>query len=142
MNSHIGLPHISTPVRIRALGLVATGLLAFGAAACGDDSADANLSEEARRGKDISGSNGCASCHGADGQGGVGPGWIDLAGSERELVDGTVVVADDDYLLRGILEPDAEVVAGFSLALPSNGLTEDEARSIVTYIKELSSEPG
>lgn len=116
-------------------------LLALGVAACGGD--DVELSEIGQLGKNTSNANGCASCHGANGQGGVGPGWIDLAGSEREIeAEGggtTTVVADDDYLLRAILEPDAEVVVGYTIQMPTNGLSEAEAETIVQYIKELSS---
>lgn len=111
---------------------------AIGLGGCGGG--DSELSELAERGKQISLANGCASCHGAQGQGGIGPTWVDLAGSERELKDGTTVVADDDYLIRAILEPDAEVVAGYSLGMPTNGLSEDQAENVVQYIKELSTE--
>lgn len=117
-------------------------LLAFGVASCGGD--DTNLSEIAQLGKNTSNANGCASCHGANGQGGVGPGWIDLAGAEREIeAEGggtTTVIADDDYLLRAILEPEAEVVVGYTIQMPVNGLSEAEAETIVQYIKELSSD--
>jgi cytochrome c oxidase subunit 2 len=119
-------------------------LLAFGVAACGGD--DANLSELGKRGKNTSNANGCASCHGANAQGGVGPGWIDLAGSEREVKipesegGGTrTVIADDEYLLRAILEPEAEEVVGYEIKMPTNGLSEAQARDIVVYINELSS---
>jgi cytochrome c oxidase subunit 2 len=112
-------------------------MLATGIASCGGD--DTNLSELGQLGKNTANANGCASCHGANGQGGVGPGWIDLAGSERELTDGTTVIADDEYLLRGILEPDAEEVVGYTVKMPTNGLSEAEAANVVIYIKELSS---
>jgi cytochrome c oxidase subunit 2 len=124
---------------------IAVALLCFGAASCGDNGSD--LSEAAQAGRDISRANGCASCHGSDGQGGVGPSWVDLAGSEVKLKvpedegGGTrSVIADDEYLLRAILEPGAEEVEGYTLKMPTNGLTEAEARSIVTYIKELTSD--
>ena len=117
---------------------LATLILAAGVAACGGD--DANLSEIGQLGKDTSNANGCASCHGANGQGGVGPAWTDLAGSPRELTDGTTVIADDDYLLRAILEPEVEVVVGYTILMPTNGLSDAEAANVVEYIKELSSD--
>jgi len=126
-----------------ALAGAATILLAFGATACGAESS--NLSEVAQRGKSTASSAGCASCHGANGQGGIGPSWIDLAGSDVELkVDGggtETVVADRAYLLRSILDPSAEEVAGYELKMPSNGLTEDQAADVVSYIEELTSVP-
>lgn len=113
--------------------------LVVGLGACGGGD-DSGLSELAQRGKTVTMANGCASCHGAAGQGGVGPTWIDLAGSERELKDGTTVVADDAYLLRSILEPSAEEVAGYTLAMPVNGVSEAEAADVVAYIKELTTD--
>lgn len=126
----------------RTVAGAATVLLAFGVASCGGD--DVELSELGKLGRTTSNANGCASCHGANGQGGVGPGWVDLAGSEREIeAEGggtTTVVADDDYLLRAILEPEAEIVVGYTIEMPSNGLSVAEAETIVTYIKELSTD--
>ena len=120
-----------------AAGAAAVAIV-LGASACGDG--DSALSETAQRGKETALSNGCASCHGAQGQGGVGPTWVDLAGSDRELEDGTTVVADDAYLLRSILEPGAEEVVGYTLAMPVNGVSEAEAADIVAYIKELTTD--
>ena len=128
--------------RSARLALVgATTMAVVGAAAC--SGGDSELSELAQLGRSTAISNGCASCHGANGQGAAtGPAWIDLAGSERVLVDGTTVIADDDYLLRSILEPDAEIVAGYNLRMPTNGLSEAQAREIIVYIKELTSDEG
>ncbi len=125
------------PARV-LLASAATVLLAVGAGACGDSGPE--LSEFAKRGKSISAEKGCAGCHGANGQGGVGPAWIDLAGSDVELTDGTTVIADDEYLLRSILDPRAEIAAGFTLQMPINTLSEDDANNVVAYIKELTSD--
>ena len=48
-----------------------------------------------------------------------------------------VVVYD---LVRAILEPDAEVVAGYAVAMPTNGLNEEQAADIVQYIVELTTD--
>lgn len=122
-------------MRMRVFAGVASVALAVGASACGGDGS--GLSEIAERGKTTAIANGCASCHGSEGQGGVGPTWVGLAGSERELVDGSTVVADDAYLLRSILEPSVEEVVGYTLKMPTNGVSEAEAADIVAYIKEL-----
>lgn len=114
----------------------AAAALTLAVAACGGGD-DSGLSEEAARGKQIANSNGCASCHGSDGQGGVGPGWRGIADTEVELADGTTVVRDDAYLLRSILDPEAEVVPGFAVNMPTNALTEEQARDVVAYIREL-----
>jgi len=126
-------------MRGRRFGAGAAAIaLAIGLGACGGD--DSGLSEIAARGKNTALNNGCASCHGAKGQGGVGPSWVDLAGSEVELKDGTTVVADDDYLIRSIVEPAAEEVAGFNIAMPISGVSEAQAADIVAYIKELTTD--
>lgn len=122
---------------------VASILLVLGTAACGGG--DSELSEIAQRGKNTANANGCASCHGSDGQGGVGPTWVGLAGSEVVLKvpedegGGTrTVTADDDYLRRAILDPAAEEVEGYTVKMPTNALSEAEADDVIAYIKELT----
>lgn len=88
-------------------------------------------------GEQLSRSKGCAGCHGQDFGGGAGPGWIGLAGSDVELVDGSVVVADTDYLTRAIADPSAELVAGYNLKMPANGLSDAEIADIVAFIETL-----
>lgn len=122
-------------------GLLLTAVLAAGAAACGggDDGASA-LSEAGQRGKQIATAKGCAGCHGLEGQGGVGPTWQGLAGSEVELADGTVVRADDEYLVRSITDPGADLLADFAVQMPRNDLNDSEVADIVAYIKDLGTE--
>ena len=88
-------------------------------------------------GEQLSRSSGCAGCHGSDFAGGAGPGWVGLAGSERPLADGTVVVADTAYLARSIADPSAEVVADYTLRMPGNGLSDAEIADIVAFIETL-----
>jgi cytochrome c oxidase subunit 2 len=88
-------------------------------------------------GEQLSRSSGCAGCHGQDFGGGAGPGWIGLAGSDVELTDGTVVVADTAYLTRAIADPSAELVAGYNLKMPANNLSDAEIADIVAFIETL-----
>lgn len=81
---------------------------------------------------------GCYSCHTADGSRSEGPSWKDLAGSEVTLADGTTVVADEAYLRRAMLEPGAEVVAGFQPSMPTVELTDAQVDRLVAYIQSLS----
>lgn len=116
-----------------------TAALLLGACGGGDE-------DPAARGRTLANSSGCASCHGSDGQGGVGPGWIGLADSEVLLADGSVVIADDDYLLRSILDPAAESSVRpdgepFELRMPTNGLTAEQATDVVAYIRSLTDDP-
>lgn len=111
-------------------------ILALAVAGCGEaDDPVEQLSEEEREGLRIVEEKGCQSCHGAGGRGGAGPAWIDLAGSEVELDDGSVVIADRDYLVRAILDPAAERVVGYNLQMPPNDLTEVEATAVAAYIE-------
>ncbi len=57
---------------------------------------------------------GCVACHSLDGAASVGPTWQGLYGMEEEMTDGSVVVADDEYLITAIHEPNAQVVAGYN----------------------------
>lgn len=141
-------------------GVAALIVLAGMAGACGSDGPDAagpNASSAtggtavatvdpavgtvdpalAESGRQLALTNGCAACHGTDGAGGVGPAWVGLAGSTVELADGTSLVADDVYLRRSILEPDAEIVAEYGVAMPRNGLEPDEIDAVIAYIMSL-----
>jgi cytochrome c oxidase subunit 2 len=123
-------------VKLSALG-TAVALLALGACSSSSSSAPADLSPEAAAGREISISAGCASCHGEDGDGRVGPKWIGLADSQVTLSDGTVVTADDAYLYESIKDPGAKKRRGASGIMPANKLTDEEIASIIVYIRAL-----
>jgi cytochrome c oxidase subunit II len=90
------------------------------------------------RGQALVAANGCTACHSINGAVGIGPTWFGLAGHEVRLSDGSVVIADDEYLARSIREPQAEIVAGFENQLmPSYNFTEEEIADIIAYIRTL-----
>jgi cytochrome c1 len=129
------------PARRWIFGVLITSALGFGAAACGGDNGSGSgpeLSEAGERGKSLSASSGCAGCHGADGQGGVGPTWQGLTGSQVELADGTTVIADEEYLIRAIKAPSADLRADFSVQMPRNNLDDRQVADIVAYINDLA----
>ena len=109
----------------------------LGACSSSSSSAPVDLSPEAAAGREISINAGCASCHGADGNGNVGPKWIGLADSQVTLSDGTVVTADDDYLYTSIKEPGAMKRRGAVGIMPSNKLNDQEIASIIAFIRAL-----
>ena len=123
-------------VKLSALA-TAVVLLALGACSSSSSSAPADLSPEAAAGREISISAGCASCHGEDGNGRVGPKWIGLADSQVTLSDGTVVTADDAYLYESIKDPGAKKRRGASGIMPANKLTDEEIASIIVFIRTL-----
>ncbi len=94
------------------------------------------------RGKLLVEDAGCQACHTADGTPAVGPTWKGLAGSSRPLESGETVVADDAYLRQSILDPLAQVVAGFAPVMPatySKQLSSDDIDDLIAYIKSLAS---
>ena len=127
------------PARRWMCGALITLSLTFGAAACGGgDASGPELSAAGERGKSLSSSSGCAGCHGTDGQGGVGPTWQGLAGAEVELADGTMVVADEEYLIRAIKDPSADLRADYPVQMPRNNLDDQQVADIVAYINDLA----
>ena len=129
--------------------LIAAGvtlILTVGAAACGgddgtaDDAAATELSPAAQNGEQLSRSMGCAGCHGQNFEGGAGPSWIGLAGSQVTLVDGSTLLADDAYLTAAIANPSRDLVADYTLKMPANNLTDAEIADIVAYINTLADE--
>ena len=66
--------------------------------------------------KDFYASLGCGGCHDNPR---LAPQLVNLRGAERMLQDGSKVVVDDAYLRRAILEPGADLVAGYAPLMPS-----------------------
>jgi len=90
------------------------------------------------RGQALVAANGCNACHSINGAAGIGPTWLGLAGSEAELSDGSVVVADEAYLFESIKEPQAKIVAGFAgQQMPVYPFSDEQIADIVAYIQTL-----
>ena len=58
-------------------------------------------------GKTIVEANGCMGCHDISGEDGIGPTWMGLYDSNRELESGDEIKADEDYLRVSIVDPNA-----------------------------------
>lgn len=84
---------------------------------------------------------GCASCHsgGANQRGAVLEG---IYGHEVKLTTGETVTADEQYIRNSILNPGAQVVAGYQPIMPTfkGQVTEEQLNSLIAYIKSLT--PG
>ena len=93
----------------------------------------------AEQGRSAAARHGCLSCHTLDGQPHIGPSWRGAYGRPVELSDGTTVVADDSYLTRSMMDPDAQIVRGFPNVMPTfQGLLQPaETAAIVELIKSL-----
>jgi cytochrome c oxidase subunit 2 len=84
-------------------------------AGCGGSDSDSGGSGST--GEDLYRQYACAGCHSLDGDDGTGPSFKGLAGSTVELEGGETVEATREYLRRAIVEPDAEIVEGYSAGL-------------------------
>jgi cytochrome c oxidase subunit 2 len=130
--------------RLVALGL-ALPVLVAAAAACGDDDGGASggsggggQSDAVKQGQELSRTKGCSACHGANGEGGLGPAWVGALGSTVTLTDGTQVKVDEAYLTRSIKDPAAQVVTGYAVSMPPQELTDQEVTDLVAYITSLT----
>lgn len=100
------------------------------------------LSELAQQGQELYRQKGCVGCHTISGESPVGPTWLGLYGSTREvtLPDNSTasVTADEAYLTTSILEPGAEVVVGYANIMPPTAASEEELAALIEYIKSLA----
>jgi len=94
-------------------------------------------------GRDVALRRACTSCHSLDGQPYVGPSWAGLYGSEVKMSDGRVLRADEEYLTRSMMDPQADLVAGYRPVMPSYRgiLAEPEVAALVEFIQSLRTEP-
>ena len=103
-------------------------------------SGNANQMSPAAAGQQMFESLGCASCHGANGEGGRGPALLGLAGGNVTLNNGQTVRADEAYIRESILNPQAKIVTGFGPIMPTfqGQVNEEQLLQVVAYIKSLS----
>ena len=83
---------------------------------------------------------GCSGCHSLSGAKLTGPPLNGVAGTKVKLSTGQTVTADDAYLLRSILDPDADIVQGFpkgimSATIKPHSVPEAQAKALVAFIK-------
>ena len=91
-----------------------------------------------KRGERVAEQNGCFACHSTDGSSLIGPTWKGLFESEVELTDGSVVIADYDFLVESILDPRATTVDGYPVeAMPPYPLNEAQLQDLIAYIESL-----
>jgi cytochrome c oxidase subunit 2 len=98
----------------------------------------------AAAGQQLFQSLGCASCHGANGEGGRGPTLVGLLGRPTPLENGQTINADEAYMRESILNPQAKIVAGFPPIMPTfqGQVTEDQLLQLVAFIKSLPGGTG
>lgn len=86
---------------------------------------------------------GCTSCHQMDGSG-AGPSLLGVFGEEVQLEDGSVVLADEQYIRDSILLPNEQIVANYASIMPTyeTRLSEEQIMELISYIKSLSTNNG
>jgi len=97
---------------------------------------------DATKGKALYTSLGCVGCHSLDGSKGTGPTFKGLYDQTTKLTNGQSVKADMAYLLESILDPDKQVVGGYSPGIMSavikpGSVSQADAQALVAYIKTL-----
>ncbi len=92
----------------------------------------------ARTGERLAEQIGCIGCHTPDGGTAVGPTWRGLMGSTREFNDGTMQIADSDYIRTSIRDPKAKIVADFLDLMPADlDVSDRDIDAIIAYITTL-----
>ena len=82
---------------------------------------------------------GCFSCHSIDGSAMVGPSWYQLYGAPRRQSDGSMGIADDNYIRESIVYPQRVIVDGYPNVMNSYAgiLDDNELNALIEYIKTL-----
>lgn len=81
-------------------------------------------------GEDLATTNGCVGCHSINGLDGTGPTWSGLA-----------TTVDGEYLRRAIVQPNADIAAGFAADIMpqvyADTLMAEDIDALVAYIQSL-----
>jgi cytochrome c oxidase subunit 2 len=98
--------------------------------------------EAAKGGAELVQKKGCLACHSTDGTKKIGPTFKGLAGSRVRVVTAGKeheIIADDEYLRRSVMDPQADIVKGYPPVMPpqKDAISPDELSEILEYIKGL-----
>lgn len=91
----------------------------------------------ADQGKELLSSKGCIACHQDGGTSKLAPMLKGIYGTEEEMVDGSKVKVDDNYIRESIENPNAKVIKGYNPIMPSfkGILKAEEINAIISYTK-------
>jgi cytochrome c oxidase subunit 2 len=89
--------------------------------------------------------NACLTCHSLDGSRLIGPTFRGIYGKSEVVIteagEEMTITVDDDYLVRSIYEPNAEIVKGYNKGLMisyKSTLSDQQVQEIIDYIKTLN----
>ena len=89
-------------------------------------------------GRKLSNSKGCMACHSVDGEKQQPcPNWKGVFGTDRLLVSGETVTADEAYIASSITNSWDHVVQGYGKTMPPYNFPEQEIEALVAYLKSL-----
>jgi len=94
-----------------------------------------------KHGQKLASQLGCDSCHSDNGSKMIGPSYKGLFGRKVELADGSIVLADENWIREKIETPQKRTVKGYEgLLMPSylGQLNEQELNAMIAYIKTLN----
>mgnify|MGYP002795233803 CR=1 FL=1 len=83
----------------------------------------------------------CLACHNVSAEKKVGPGFGGLFGTERKFADGSVEVADENYIRTSILNPNGQIVEGYPagvMPMFQGQISEQELTRVIEYLKGLN----
>jgi cytochrome c oxidase subunit 2 len=88
-------------------------------------------------GKLLYDNKGCNTCHTLDGTRSDGPSFKGIFGKAERMNDGTVIKIDENYIRQSILQPQANIVAGYEGIMPTfqGLLREREIQALVEFVK-------
>jgi cytochrome c oxidase subunit 2 len=87
-------------------------------------------------GEELAADIGCLSCHQEDATG-IAPSLHGIWGTEVSLEDGSTVTVDEEYVRRSITDPGADIVDGYTAAMPTFPLNESEVDRLVEWVGSL-----
>ena len=90
-------------------------------------------------GKLVYENRGCQTCHSIDGTRGQGPSWKGVFGNMQNHMDGSSMMADENYIRESIMEPQKHIVRGFEPVMPTyqGMLRPREIDGVIAFIKSL-----
>jgi len=93
--------------------------------------------EDAEWGAQLYTQKACNTCHSIDGSVVTGPSFLELFGTQEQLADGSSVLVDEEYIRKSIVDPTADVTAGFQPVMPTYAgtLSDLEIETLIEFIK-------
>jgi cytochrome c oxidase subunit 2 len=101
-------------------------------------------SEVSNQGLTIMKFQGCMACHSTDGSKIVGPSYLNLFGKQQVVTRNgadVTITADEEYIKRSILDPNAEIVKGYPKGLMQSykgKISDADLAKIIEYLKTLN----